>query len=97
MPILATMGLKKIYIAPAKSDGNMPAKGNEWLDLGDVYQDTCSLKDDSPEITEHKSETSSKVITLVGETPTAIELSLMDPDLTQLARYFGWNTYRGRW
>lgn len=89
MPILATMGLKKIYIAPAKSDGNMPAKGNEWLDLGDVYQDTCSLKDDSPEITEHKSETSSKVITLVGETPTAIELSLMDPDLTQLARYFG--------
>lgn len=89
MPILATMGLKKIYIAPAKSDGNMPAKGNEWLDLDDVYQDTCSLKDDSPEITEHKSETSSKVITLVGETPTAIELSLMDPDLTQLARYFG--------
>lgn len=89
MPILATMGLKKIYIAPAKSDGNMPAKGNEWLDLGDVYQDTCSLKDDSPEITEYKSETSSKVITLVGETPTAIELSLMDPDLTQLARYFG--------
>lgn len=89
MPILATMGLKKIYIAPAKDDGSMPAKGNEWLDLGDVYQDTCSLKDDSPEITEHKSETSSKVITLVGETPTAIELSLMDPDLAQLARYFG--------
>ncbi len=29
------------------------------------------------------------LVTLVGETPTAIELSLMDPDLTQLARYFG--------
>ena len=70
MPILATMGLKKIYIAPAMTDGSMPAKGNQWLDLGDVYQDTCNLKDDSPEITEHKSETSSKVITLVGETPT---------------------------
>lgn len=89
MPILATMGLKKIYIAPAMTDGSMPAKDSQWLDLGDVYQDTCSLKDDSPEITEHKSETSSKVITLVGETPTAIELSLMDPDLTRLARYFG--------
>ena len=54
MPILATMGLKKIYIAPAMTDGSMPAKGNQWLDLGDVYQDTCNLKDDSPEITEHK-------------------------------------------
>ena len=88
MPILATMGLKKIYIAPAMTDGSMPAKGNQWLDLGDVYQDTCNLKDDSPEITEHKSETSSKVITLVGETPTNVELSLMDPDLELLARYF---------
>ena len=27
MPILATMGLKKIYIAPAMTDGSMPAKG----------------------------------------------------------------------
>lgn len=89
MPILATMGLKKIFIAPAMTDGSMPANGNQWLDLGDVYQDTCSLKDDDPEITEHKSETSSKKITLVGETPTSMELSLMDPDLTLLARYFG--------
>lgn len=78
MPILATMGLKKIFIAPAMTDGSMPANGNQWLDLGDVYQDTCSLKDDDPEITEHKSETSSKRITLVGETPTNVELSLMD-------------------
>lgn len=89
MPILATMGLKKIYIAPAMTDGSMPAKGNQWLDLGDVYQDTCNLKDDSPEITEHKSETSSKVITLVGETPTNVELSLMDPDL-ELLWYYCW-------
>lgn len=65
MPILATMGLKKIYIAPAKSDGNMPAKGNEWLDLGDVYQDTCSLKDDSPEITEHKSKLQARLSRLL--------------------------------
>ena len=71
------------------TEGSMPAIGNQWLDLGDVYQDTCNLKDDSPEITEHKSETSSKVITLVGETPTNVELSLMDPDLELLARYFG--------
>ena len=63
-----------------------PQKATNGLIWGDVYQDTCNLKDDSPEITEHKSETSSKVITLVGETPTNVELSLMDPDLELLAR-----------
>lgn len=89
MPILATMGLKKIYVAPAKDDESMPANGSDWLDLGDVYQDTCSLKDDEPEVTEHKSETSNKRITLTGETPTSVELSLMDPDMELLSRYFG--------
>lgn len=89
MPILSTMGLKKIYVAEALSDGSMPAKGSSWLDLGDVYKDTCTLKDDDPETTKHESETSSKKITLVGETVTTVELSLMDPDLELLARYFG--------
>jgi len=89
MPIQSTMGLKKIYVAPALADGTMPAKGKDWLDLGDVYQDTCTLTDDDPEVTEHKSETSSKKITLTGELVTNVALSLMDPDLEQLARYFG--------
>lgn len=89
MPILSTMGLKNIYIAPASSDGNMPTQGSSWKSLGDVYQETCTLKDDDPEITEHKSETSKKKITLVGETSTNVELSLMDPDLAQLSAYFG--------
>lgn len=89
MPIQSTMGLKKIYISPALADGTMPANGDSWIDLGDVYQDTCTLTDDDPEITEHKSETSGKKITLTGETQTNVALSLMDPDLEQLARYFG--------
>lgn len=89
MPILSTMGLKKIYVSEALADGTMPQNGASWLDLGDVYQDTCKLTDADPETTEHKSETSSKKITLVGETETTVELSLMDPDLELLARYFG--------
>ncbi len=89
MPIESTMGLKKIYVAPALADGTMPENGESWLDLGDVYQDTCTLTDDDPEVTEHKSETSSKKITLTGETVTNVALSLMDPNLEQLARYFG--------
>lgn len=89
MAILATMGLKKIFIATASENGSMPAKGSSWMDLGDVYKDTCTLKDDDPETTEHKSETSNKVITLVSETVTNVELTLLDPDLTQMSRYFG--------
>ena len=89
MPILSTMGLKKIYVAPALADGTMPGNGEDWLDLGDVYQETCTLKDSDPETTVHKSETSNKKITMVGETDTTVELSLMDPDLELLARYFG--------
>lgn len=89
MPILSTMGLKKIYVAEAMTDGSMPKNGASWLDLGDVYQETCTLKDSDPETTVHKSETSSKKITMVGETYTTVELSLMDPDLELLSRYFG--------
>ncbi|OUO85334.1 hypothetical protein [Bacteroides sp. An269] len=89
MPVLSTMGLKKIYVADAEADGTMPAKGSEWKDLGDVYQDTCQLTDSDPETTVHKSETSSKKITQVGETETTLALSLMDPDLDLLSRYFG--------
>lgn len=89
MPILSTMGLKKIYVAEAMTDGSMPKNGASWLDLGDVYQETCTLKDSDHETTVHKSETSSKKITMVGETDTTVELSLMDPDLELLSRYFG--------
>lgn len=89
MPINATMGLKKIFIAPAQEDGEMPANGTSWLDLGDVYKETCTLTDDDVETTKHESETSSKKIVLAGEYVTTIELTLMDPDLEQLSRYFG--------
>ena len=87
MAINSTMGLKKIYVAPVGENGAMPSTG--WLDLGDVYQESCTLKDSDPETTVFKSETSSKKITVVGEIDTTVELTLMDPDLAQLSRYFG--------
>lgn len=90
MPILCTMGLKKIYLAPASTTPlTMPANGNAWLDLGDVYKDTCQLVDDDVEETVHESETSSKKITLCGEYVTSVNLTLMDPDMDLLSRYFG--------
>lgn len=90
MPILCTMGLKKVYVAPAsKTAGEMPANGAAWLDLGDVYKDTCQLVDDDVEETVHESETSNKKIFLCGEYVTSVNASLMDPDLELLARYFG--------
>jgi hypothetical protein len=67
----------------------MPVFGSAYTDLGDVYQESATLKDDDPTITEHKSETSSKVIVLSEPGSTNITLSLMDPDLELLAKYFG--------
>lgn len=90
MPILATMGLKKIWITPAGQDVNtMPANGATWKDLGDVYKDTCTLKDADGTETKHESETSSKKITLYEPGDTTVELTLMDPDLETLAKFFG--------
>lgn len=89
MPVLSTMGLKKIWIHEKPTAGTMPVDGEGWVDLGDVYKETCTLKDSDPEITEHKSETSNKVITCVGETETTVELTLMDPSLDLLTKYFG--------
>lgn len=90
MPILCTMGLKKIFLTPAgTTPGEMPANGPAWLDLGDVYKDTCQLLDDDVEEILHESETSNKKITLCGEYVTGVQLSLMDPDMELLARYFG--------
>lgn len=89
MPILSTMGLKKIWIADSTSQTDFPAYGNLWSDLGDVYKDTCKLVDADPSEVNHESETSQKKITLYGENVTTVELSLMDPDLAALAKYFG--------
>lgn len=90
MPVYTSMGLKKIYVNETTgSKGVMPQKGTSWKDLGDVYQDTCQLVDNDPEVTQHKSETSSRKITQIGSFDTSMTLSLMDPDLDLLARYFG--------
>lgn len=90
MPVLSTMGLKKIFVAPSTSNENMPANGTGgWLDLGDVYKDTCTLKDADGTETKHESETSNKSINLYEPGETTVELTLMDPDLEQLSRYFG--------
>jgi hypothetical protein len=85
------MGCKKLYVAPANATDTsvMPANGENWRDLGDVYQDTCTLKDADATVTVHKSETSAKKITMTDPGDTTVELSLMDPDLELLSRYFG--------
>lgn len=91
MPVLTSMGLKKIWIAEANSADTtlFPAYGSDWADLGDVYKDTCQMVDGDPDEVKHESETSARKITLYGETPTTVELSLMDPDMAKLQKYFG--------
>lgn len=89
MPILSTMGLKKIWVTPSTGNDAMPANGTAWTDLGDVYKDTCTLKDADGTETKHESETSNKVITQYEPGETSVELTLMDPDLDLLVTYFG--------
>lgn len=89
MPVLATMGLKKIWITPSTGSDAMPANGAAWVDLGDVYKDTCTLKDADGTETTHESETSSKKIIQYEPGETTVELTLMDPDLEKLVKYFG--------
>lgn len=95
MPVLSTMGLKKIFVTNSETSTSevsgyaIPVNGDSWKDLGDVYQDTCNLKDSDPTETVHKSETSNKKIIQIAEGETTGELSLMDPDLELLSRYFG--------
>jgi hypothetical protein len=95
MPVLSTMGLKKLFVNKAETSTTessgyaIPTNGVEWKDLGDVYQDTCTLKDADATETVHKSETSTKKLIQVTPGDTTVELSLMDPDLELLARYFG--------
>lgn len=90
-----TMGLKKIYVAPQDDPAatTMPANNTasetNWVDLGDVYQDSATLTDADGTTTSHKSETSAKEIVLYKPGDTTIELQLMDPDMEQLKRYFG--------
>ncbi len=89
MPILSTMGLKKIYFAPANSTDNTQMPTTGWKDLGDVYQDTCTFVDNDPTKTEHKSETSSKKIVQKRKEGSLLALSLMDPDIIMIAECFG--------
>ncbi|MDH6308040.1 hypothetical protein M2451_002559 [Dysgonomonas sp. PFB1-18] len=89
MPVLSTMGLKKIWITPSTGSETMPANGAAWTDLGDVYKDTCTLKDSDGTETKHESETSSKKIVMYEPGETSVELTLMDPDLELLVKYFG--------
>lgn len=90
-----SIGLHKIFIAPITDWNNstMPANNTSsttnWVDLGDVYQNTAKLTDDDPSITTHKSETSAKKIVLSEPGDCKLELSLMDPTLTELQRLFG--------
>ncbi len=93
MPIAASMGLKKIFVFEKTSEmtqTTMPeATAQGWADLGDVYKDTCTLKDEDPSETKHESETSTKKIIQTEEGDTIMELSLMDPDMSLLTKYFG--------
>lgn len=87
MSVNATMGIKKLFYAPVGSDPKtMPTAG--WKSL-DVYQETCSLVDQDPTITTHKSETSSKKITQKTREASQLKFSIMDPTVDEMVAFEG--------
>ncbi len=86
MAILATMGVKKVEYADVNSTDptQMPEASAKWTAV-DVYQDTCTFVDKDPTTTTHKSETSSKKITLKTKEGSDLTLSIMDPSMQELA------------
>lgn len=92
-----SMGIKSFKVAEATENSGVYSFPTSGVSIGDVYQDTCQLVDEAPEITTHKSETSNRKIIQTGETVTTIELSLMDPDLDTLAKYFGGSVSGDKW
>lgn len=96
MSDVVSLGLKKIYVAPVASwenetfpANNSSATSGTWVDLGDVYMDSCTLTDEDAEKTIHKSETSKRRIVVAKPGDCKMALQLMDPNLETLARYFG--------
>lgn len=90
MPILATMGIKALYYKvwgkDEKDRSKVPDKGMVAVD---VYQDTCSFVDKDPTITTHKSETSSKRITMKDTDGADLAFSIMDPSKKERADFEG--------
>lgn len=90
MPILATMGIKALYYkrlteAEIKA-GTMPTSGFSAVD---VYQDTGNFTQADGNSTTHKSETSSKKITLGTKGDKSLVFSIMDPSKQERADFEG--------
>lgn len=86
--VQATMGIKAFYYAPVNSANPkvMPTSG--WKKL-DVYQESCTFVDKDPTVTTHKSETSSKKITVKTKEGSELKLSIMDPSIDELVVFEG--------
>lgn len=82
-----TIGLKEVQVGVASSEGVMP---DEMSKIGKVYKDTCTMTQESSEVTEHYEEghAAPEVRTKTHQIPV-LEFSLMDCDVQDLIGYLG--------
>ncbi len=90
MPILATMGIKALYYHKwLDTETERNAVPEQGMIPVDVYQETCSFVDRDADTTTHKSETSSKKITIYDKDGADLAFSIMDPSKQERADFEG--------
>lgn len=82
-----TFGLSQIKVGVAAANGTMPSTLEK---IGETYEDTCELKQDSADVTEHKEEGNPfpKVRKKQKKVPV-LKFSIMNPDPEFLSKYVG--------
>lgn len=92
-----TTGTTQILVGTAATTGVMPSVAS-MTKIGEVYQNTCKITQDKPDITGHKEEGKSfDAIQVVDNKAPKLAFSLMNADAQLLADYIGGSIASGRW
>lgn len=84
---LITIGLSKISVGTASTNGTMPSSLEK---IGKVYKDSCKITQDAAEVTEHFEEgKSAPEVRKKSKKIPKVTFSLMDCDPDALVKYIG--------
>ena len=90
MSSVITLGLSQIQVGAIEPDGDV---SKAFKKIGKTYENTCTIKQDNAEVTEHYEEgqTAPEVRKKRKKAPV-LKFSIMDPDVEFLQTYLGGTT-----
>lgn len=90
-----TLGLDQVQFGKASPVGFMPEVMEK---IGKVYQDTCKITQDAPDVTEHYEEgANTPFIRSVTKKPAKLSFSVVVEDMETLERLLGGRATAGEW